>query len=220
MVRPNRNTWIDAKVDRLDALSDRPFRIRTLEETMRRPSNRQLSCSFFVLTGLWLGNLRAEAQVPQPPAGAGQPSSFVVDSSDLVAVLPPAPLAPPAPATTVKARKVKKATSGAPTTVQVRVLPTTPAPSEATARTTDGGAIPESVWAALRKCESGGNYAINSGNGYYGAYQFAAGTWRKLGFSGLPHESPAATQDEAARKLQSQQGWGPWPACTRKLGLR
>lgn len=192
---------------------------------MRRPSNRQLSCSFLVLIGLGFVTLNAGAQVPQPPAAAGLPSSFVVDSSELVAVLAPSSSTPPAPVTTGKARKAKKAASAATSTIQIRVLVPYPAPSAAgtataTARSTDGGAIPESAWAALRKCESGGNYAINSGNGYYGAYQFAAGTWRKLGYSGLPHEATPATQDEAARQLQNQQGWGPWPACTRKLGLR
>ena len=97
--------------------------------------------------------------------------------------------------------------------------PTTAAPSEASdARSTS--AIPESAWAALRKCESGGNYKTNTGNGYYGAYQFAAGTWRRLGYAGLPHEATPATQDEAARRLQAKSGWGQWPACTRKLGLR
>lgn len=74
-------------------------------------------------------------------------------------------------------------------------------------------------FAALRGCESGGNYAINTGNGYYGAYQFSASTWRSLGFSGLPHQASPATQDAAAAKLQASQGWAPWPGCARKLGL-
>lgn len=196
---------------------------------MRRPSNRQLRCACIVLTGLWLVTPRAGAQVPQPPATAGQPSSFVLDTSELGAVLPLAATTPSVPGsavvTTVKARKVKKKSLAATTTIQARVLEqgaatSVAAPANASASTSGGGAIPESVWAALRKCESGGTYAINTGNGYYGAYQFAAGTWRKLGYSGLPHEATPATQDEAARKLQSQQGWAPWPACTRKLGLR
>jgi hypothetical protein len=72
----------------------------------------------------------------------------------------------------------------------------------------------------LARCESGGNYGINTGNGYYGAYQFALGTWRSLGYSGYPHQAPAAVQDEAAAKLQARSGWGQWPACSRKLGLR
>ena len=201
---------------------------------MRRPSNRQLCCSFIVLTGLWLVTPRAGAQIPQPPTSAGQPSSFVVDSSELGAVLPPAAGTrsdKQAVVTTVKARKAKKTPSAPTTTIGLRVLEPNAAPAAAasatgtasataTTRTADGGAIAESVWAALRKCESGGNYAINTGNGYYGAYQFAPGTWRKLGYSGLPHEASPDTQDEAARKLQNQQGWAPWPACTRKLGLR
>jgi hypothetical protein len=78
----------------------------------------------------------------------------------------------------------------------------------------------DSQLAALRQCESGGNYRTNTGNGYYGAYQFSAGTWRSLGYSGLPHNASPATQDRAARDLQSRSGWGQWPACTRKLGLR
>jgi hypothetical protein len=80
--------------------------------------------------------------------------------------------------------------------------------------------VPDEVWLALRKCESNNRYDINTGNGYYGAYQFAAGTWRNLGYSGLPHRAAPVVQDEAAKRLQAKAGWGPWPACTRKLGLR
>jgi hypothetical protein len=75
------------------------------------------------------------------------------------------------------------------------------------------------VWAALRMCESGGNYAENTGNGYYGAYQFSLGTWRALGYTGLPSDAPPAVQDEAARRLQAMEGWGPWGGCARRLGL-
>jgi hypothetical protein len=80
--------------------------------------------------------------------------------------------------------------------------------------------VPDEVWAALRKCESNNRYDINTGNGYYGAYQFAAGTWTKLGYKGLPHRAAPAVQDEAAKRLQAKAGWGQWPACSRKLGLR
>jgi hypothetical protein len=76
------------------------------------------------------------------------------------------------------------------------------------------------VWARLRRCESGGRYDIKTGNGFYGAYQFVPGTWRGLGFSGMPHQAPPHIQDEAAQKLQARSGWGQWPACARKLGLR
>jgi len=71
----------------------------------------------------------------------------------------------------------------------------------------------------LRVCESGDNYATNTGNGYYGAYQFALSTWHALGYSGLPSSASPATQDAAARRLQAADGWGQWPACSRRLGL-
>jgi resuscitation-promoting factor RpfA len=74
-------------------------------------------------------------------------------------------------------------------------------------------------FARLRQCESSGNYAINTGNGYYGAYQFSVGTWQSLGYAGLPSKASPATQDAAARRLQAARGWAPWPGCARKLGL-
>ena len=77
----------------------------------------------------------------------------------------------------------------------------------------------DDAWAGLRKCESGGNYADNTGNGYYGAYQFALGTWHGLGYPGLPSAASPAVQDQAAKALQARSGWGQWPACSRRLGL-
>ena len=71
----------------------------------------------------------------------------------------------------------------------------------------------------LAQCESGGNWAINTGNGYYGGLQFNLGTWRGVGFSGYPHQASKATQIAAGQKLHAQRGWSPWPACSRKLGL-
>jgi hypothetical protein len=76
------------------------------------------------------------------------------------------------------------------------------------------------VWARLRSCESGGRYTTNSGNGFYGAYQFHPRTWRTLGFPGLPHQATPEMQDEAARRLQARSGWGQWPACSRRIGAR
>lgn len=74
-------------------------------------------------------------------------------------------------------------------------------------------------FARLRGCESGGNYQINTGNGFYGAYQFDQRTWHGMGYSGLPSDAAPATQDTAAHDLQAARGWQPWPACSRKLGL-
>jgi hypothetical protein len=81
-------------------------------------------------------------------------------------------------------------------------------------------ATSDDPWYRLRMCESGGNYGINTGNGYYGAYQFDARTWHAYGGTGLPHQNSKAEQDRVARKLYSARGWSPWPACSRKLGLR
>ncbi len=75
------------------------------------------------------------------------------------------------------------------------------------------------VWAALARCESGGNPATNTGNGYYGLYQFSASTWRAMGGSGLPSDASAAEQTQRAQALQARSGWGQWPGCARKLGL-
>jgi len=93
--------------------------------------------------------------------------------------------------------------------------PTTVAPTPvATAGGHAGG-----VWLALRRCESSDNYAENTGNGYYGAYQFGQSTWTGLGFAGRPDLESPAMQDDAAMKLQAQSGWGQWPACASALGL-
>ena len=78
----------------------------------------------------------------------------------------------------------------------------------------------DGVWAKLAQCESGGNPATNTGNGFYGMYQFTLETWQSLGGTGYPHEADAATQTAMAKKLQAQAGWGQWPGCADKLGLR
>ena len=65
----------------------------------------------------------------------------------------------------------------------------------------------------VRQCESGGNYKINTGNGYYGAYQFAYGTWLGSGggrYERLAHTAPRFAQDHIAYKLWKQRGWQPW----------
>ena len=92
-------------------------------------------------------------------------------------------------------------------------------PAPAPAPAADLGSAPAGVWSALAQCESGGNPATNTGNGYYGLYQFSLPTWRAMGGSGLPSEASAAEQTQRAQALQSRSGWGQWPACARKLGL-
>ena len=80
--------------------------------------------------------------------------------------------------------------------------------------------VGDDVWGRLAQCESGGNPGTNTGNGFYGMYQFTLSTWQSLGGTGYPHEADAATQTAMAKKLQAQAGWGQWPACADKLGLR
>ena len=76
------------------------------------------------------------------------------------------------------------------------------------------------VWDALAKCESGGNWAINTGNGYYGGLQFNVGTWRSYGGTGLPSENSRETQIAIATKVRDASGgYGAWPGCASKLGL-
>ena len=79
-----------------------------------------------------------------------------------------------------------------------------------------GGAPSDAQLYKLRMCESGGNYGINSGNGFYGAYQFDLGTWHSLGYGGAPNQASPATQDSAVRKLYASRGWSPWPSCGRR----
>lgn len=72
---------------------------------------------------------------------------------------------------------------------------------------------------ALAQCESNGNYADDTGNGYYGAYQFALSTWQSLGLGGLPSHASPAVQDGAVELLWQRSGWTPWPSCSVQLGL-
>ena len=76
------------------------------------------------------------------------------------------------------------------------------------------------VWDSLAQCESGGNWAINTGNGYYGGLQFNLGTWQAYGGTGLPSQASRETQIAIATKLRDASGgYGAWPACASSLGL-
>ncbi|HUI05340.1 MAG TPA: transglycosylase family protein, partial [Acidimicrobiales bacterium] len=147
-----------------------------------------------------------------PDAGADRPAgtrdmeapwSWVSYESGKTAVpaAPVVPTAPPPPPPVKVPRPVVAA---------ARVVP---------AAVTSHRATTTGVWAALRHCESGGDYSENTGNGYYGAYQFSLGTWRGLGLAGLPSQASPAAQDQAAQRLQARSGWGQWPSCSRRLRL-
>ncbi|MHB8506639.1 MAG: transglycosylase family protein, partial [Acidimicrobiales bacterium] len=134
---------------------------------------------------------------PPPTTGSGTTTSGTTTTS------PPA-TSPPA---------TSPPTTGPPTTGPPTTGPPTTTPPTAPAATAAG------VWLQLRECESGDNYRENTGNGYYGAYQFSEQTWTGLGYPGRPDLEPPAMQDAAAQKLQAESGWGPWPACAAELGL-
>ncbi|HXY44502.1 MAG TPA: transglycosylase family protein [Acidimicrobiales bacterium] len=122
---------------------------------------------------------------------------------EAVSELPVTPVPDPVVTTTTPPATIPPATVPA-TTAAPTIAPTAPA----------GG-----VWYELRLCESGDNYSEDTGNGYYGAYQFSLATWYGLGLSGLPSDASPATQDEAAQELETEYGWGQWPGCAAQLGL-
>lgn len=95
-----------------------------------------------------------------------------------------------------------------------------PLPSPTAFRPSDPTAA---QWAALRDCESSGNYADNTGNGYYGAYQMDLDFWRTYGDGSASRAdlASAAAQDAAARAGYDARGWEPWPECAyEKWGAR
>lgn len=79
-------------------------------------------------------------------------------------------------------------------------------------------AAPISVWDRVANCEAGGNWHIDTGNGYYGGLQFSLATWRGYGGSGNPADASKATQIAVAEKVLAGQGWGAWPVCSVKAG--
>lgn len=91
-----------------------------------------------------------------------------------------------------------------------------PEPEPAAPVYSDGG----TVWDSLAQCESGGNWAINTGNGYYGGLQFSLGTWQAYGGTGLPSSASRETQIAIATKVRDASGgYGAWPGCAASLGL-
>ena len=80
-----------------------------------------------------------------------------------------------------------------------------------------------SQWEALAKCESGGNWSTNTGNGFYGGLQFSAGTWRAYGGAAYAPTANKASKEQqitVAAKVAAEQGWGAWPSCSIKAGIR
>src|SRR6201999_369012 len=80
-----------------------------------------------------------------------------------------------------------------------------------------------SIWDAIAGCEAGGNWAINTGNGYYGGVQFDQGTWERNGGLRFAPRADLASRDEqitVAQVTRDRQGWGAWPVCSGRAGAR
>ncbi|MER5805914.1 transglycosylase family protein [Streptomyces mirabilis] len=95
------------------------------------------------------------------------------------------------------------------------------APLGLLAATGNAAAVDSGVWDRIAKCESGGNWHINTGNGYYGGLQFSAGTWRAYGgtaYASTADKASKAAQIAVAGKVQNAQGWGAWPTCSARAG--
>ncbi len=99
-----------------------------------------------------------------------------------------------------------------------------PAPASAPAASTGGspvtagGSADSLNWAALARCESGGNPTIVSASGkYHGLYQFSVATWQAVGGSGLPSQASADEQTARAKMLYNRSGAGQWPVCGKNL---
>lgn len=92
----------------------------------------------------------------------------------------------------------------------------------ATIMAPSASAAPDSDWDRLAQCESGGNWAINTGNGYHGGLQFSASTWAAYGgqeFATYAYQATREQQIAVAERTLAGQGWGAWPACSASLGL-
>ncbi|MFF2368031.1 transglycosylase family protein [Streptomyces sp. NPDC058122] len=95
------------------------------------------------------------------------------------------------------------------------------APLGLLAATGDATAADSGVWDRIAQCESGGNWHINTGNGYYGGLQFSAGTWRAYGgaaYAPTADKASRSAQIAVATKVQGAQGWGAWPTCSARAG--
>ena len=83
-------------------------------------------------------------------------------------------------------------------------------------------AAPDSDWDKLAQCESGGNWGINTGNGFHGGLQFTPSTWASYGgtqYASSPEHASKDQQIAVAEKVLATQGWGAWPSCSSHLGL-
>ena len=154
------------------------------------------------------GDLVASLVAPGPRAGGSVTTTLLAPAEELDTEAPATPGSPRVAATVV--------------VVPTPPPPPPPPPPAAPPPNPAAFVVDESVWDALAKCESGGNWAINTGNGYYGGLQFDYDTWHAYGggaYAEYPHQATREEQIAVAEKLHAARGFQPWPACRAKLGL-
>ena len=121
------------------------------------------------------------------------------------------------PSSTTSSSTSTTMTAVAPPTTTTTIQPSSPGrhPTSRPVIVARTAAPAGSCWASIRRRESGGNYSTNTGNGYYGAYQFDLQTWRGVGGTGLPSNASPAEQDRRALMLYKLRRWAPWGGCPR-----
>jgi LysM repeat protein len=155
-----------------------------------------------------------ELRVPDPSEDIPSrplPVDAVVPAEETPAAIEASPKTAP-----VTAAPVAEPEKAAPAPAPAPKAVVKPQPAPAPVASVSSG----SVWDRLAQCEASGNWAANTGNGYYGGLQFTLSSWHAVGGSGYPNQASRNEQIARGEILKSRQGWGAWPACSAKLGLR
>ena len=193
-----------------------------------------LSVTLAALPVLVLDNLPATASPPDgreasaaPTEADGEDSSTTAWELETTTTLEAstttvAPTTTAAPATTEAPATTDGAQAQALAAPAPTAPPTTAAPAPPTTQAAPRPGDPDdpATWDRLARCESGGNWSLSSGNGYYGGLQFSLATWRDVGGAGYPHQATKAEQIKRGKILQARYGWGQWPRCSSELGYR
>lgn len=122
------------------------------------------------------------------------------------------------PTTTTSTSTTTTSTTVPPTTTTIATTTTVPKSNA----TSVHASTASNVWDRLAQCESGGNWSINTGNGFYGGLQFDRSTWLNNGggqYASYAHQATREQQIAIAEVVRAARGFYPWPACSRKLGL-
>jgi hypothetical protein len=167
----------------------------------------------------------ADGTAPRPTpalAAVAVPSALAVGTPDPV----PRYAGTPRPKRTVAATPRHVAPSDTRRATEPRRTTSTPTrrptPATRTSRPADLD-VSSWPWDALAECESGGDWHVNTGNGYYGGLQFTMQTWLAYGGGRYAARADLATRSQqiaVAIQTQAGQGWGAWPVCSRRVGLR